>query len=109
MKKEDPIKKYCLYYDGKDKPPVDADYDTFARFWYLEKEYFEGAYYTRREYWETGLGMKMCVTDSPDIREFFDKNNFSKTIRGFLAHVVITAMEMCPMGGYNFIFNYGKK
>lgn len=103
--------KHCRYYAGGENPPADAPYDPVQRFWYLERDYYERPYADEetRRYWEEGDGMKMCLDGSPDIKEFFEKNNFDRTTRGFLAYCVITAMNMCPMGGFGFIFGYGKK
>lgn len=102
--------KHCRYYDGGENPPADAPYEPVQRFWYLERQYYNGDYITRREYWEEGEGMRMLLGDYPEHwKEFFDKNNFDKTTRGFIAFSVIMIVYNSPMDNCEFIFDYGKK
>lgn len=108
----------CRYYKGERECPPGKDWAMFERFWHLERRYVENAYFVRgnyfgefyderRKFWET-KGLEMCLDSFPDVRSFIDSDSFSVTQKGMLAFMVIMAVENNPMGGPNFILNYGR-
>lgn len=103
--------EYCRYYKGEEKCPP-GDYETFERFWYLEREYFTtvfdepSSYWDKQykrgaEFWETE-GVKSCE----EYKDFLNK--FDKITQGFLAYAVIIPSTHCPQDT-RYILNYGKK
>ena len=96
--------KYCKYYKGEKECPKNVDYDTFARFWYAEKEYCSLAPMERKRY-EGEFGQNFCKSPK-EIHDFVKQ--WGKPTRGFMAYYIITSLNMCPSGRIDVIFNDGK-
>ncbi len=95
--------KFCKYYKGEEEEPIDKDYDTFQRFWYLEREYYSGPYKDEHEFWE-GEGIERYCQQKP-LLEFLAKIK-NKTIKGFVAYSATVVSYHCPMEGCGFILKY---
>lgn len=74
--------KFCAYYKGEEKKPSHKNFESFAMYWYLERNYYSGPYEDTHEYWETE-GQDILPKD-PHYKKILSKIH-SKTIRGFLA------------------------
>ena len=95
--------KFCKYYKGEEEVPIGKDYDTFLRFWYLERDYYTDVYDEKHEFWE-GEGIdKYCQQKT--LLDFLSKID-NKTIRGFVAYSATMVSYNCPMEGCDFILNY---
>lgn len=117
MNREELINK-CRYYKGEEECPEGHDWHPFVRFWNLERQYVCNEYGKPRgwfgkkfdeahEMWETD-GLAMCLDGSPQIEKFFNENEFDLFTRGMLSYMVIMSYDHDPMGGVDFILDYGK-
>lgn len=98
---------YCRHYRYENTCPEGRNYDTFDRWWYLEREYIR-VFNDKHEYWETeGIKTYFDEERDKDILEYIRK--FPKEMQGFLAYSAIMSFSHCPAGGIDFIFNYDKE
>lgn len=95
--------KYCRYYKGEETEPKNKSYNSFLRFWYLEREYYTDHYETKHEYWENE-GQKYC--EHPAFLKKFVSKIKDKTIRGFVAYATTMITYNCPMDDGEFILRY---
>ena len=97
---------FCKYYKGEDDCPG-GDYETFQRWWWLERNYC-AASPERRKYWQT-RGVEMCLDSMPELKAFITGCGRTLDEKGMLACAIILQKENCAMSNFDFIYDYGKK
>lgn len=84
---------------------MDKDFDTFLRFWYLERDYYfnTNEYLTNHTYWET-YGIRF-FDSFPKLKEY-TKTIDNKRVLGFIAYATTMSYSHNPASGVMWITNY---